>query len=548
MAYQIGRHIIGYEVQKTLAAVDWFTASAPGVPVAVAGYGEGGLIALHAAALDTRIKGALVSGYFQLREKVSDEPLYRNVWSLLREFGDAEVAALIAPRSLIVEASKGPIIAGPPPESQSRRGAATGGLKSPALADVRHEFDRAKKLFDKGELRMVASSNGDGPPGSPEAISALLSSLDVKPRQAETAPPHVVRLPNAETRLHRQFDQLIEYTQNLVRASEVARQQFWSKADTSSLAKWTQTAGTYRNYYWEEVIGRLPDPSEPLKPEMTRTGGNERWDSHAVKLPVWPNVFAWGILLQPKGMKPGEKRPAVVAQHGLEGRPEYLINPKDEINKRIYAEFAANMADRGFVVFVPQLPYIGGVTFRQLQRKANPLKLSLYSFILGQNQRILEWLGQQPFVDGKRIGFYGLSYGGKTAIRVPPMLEQYALSICSGDFNEWIWKTTTLDFTGSYMFTPEWEIPEFNTGNTFNHAELAMLMAGRPFMVERGHRDGVGIDEQVSYEYSKVRRFYDEIGIGDRTTIEYFNGPHQIHGVGTYEFLHKHLNWPPPPK
>jgi hypothetical protein len=71
-----------------------------------------------------------------------------------------------------------------------------------------------------------------------------------------------------------------------------------------------------------------------------------------------------------------------------------------------------------------------------------------------------------------------------------------------------------------------------------------MLMEGRPFMVERGHRDGVGIDEQVSYEYAKVRRFYDELGIGDRTTIEYFNGPHQIHGVGTYQFLHKYLNWP----
>ena len=94
------------------------------------------------------------------------------------------------------------------------------------------------------------------------------------------------------------------------------------------------------------------------------------------------------------------------------------------------------------------------------------------------------------------------------------------------------------------MFTHEYEIPEFDTGNTFNHAELATLMHGRPFMVERGHRDGVGIDEMVSYEYAKVRRFYDELGIGDRATIEYFNGPHQIHGVGTYQFLHKHLNWP----
>ena len=42
------------------------------------------------------------------------------------------------------------------------------------------------------------------------------------------------------------------------------------------------------------------------------------------------------------------------------------------------------------------------------------------------------------------------------------------------------------------------------------------------------------------------RRLYDRLGIPDRTAIEYFNGPHTIHGVGTYAFLHRHLGWPEP--
>jgi dienelactone hydrolase len=535
MAYQLGRHVIGFEVQKVLAAVDWFASTIPGVPVAVAGYGEGGLLALYSAALDPRINAVLVSGYFQPREKLFDEPIYRNVWSLMKEFGDAEIAGMVAPRTLIIEAVAGPIVNGPAPETKTRRGAAPGALRSAAISDVRREYERAKKFFDKEQLSLVTDRGAD----------ALLSALKVA-AVSVTMPAQmkVLRVPDSTARLHRQFTQLVEFTQKLLRQSEAARQKFWSKADTTSLPKWKQTASTYRDYYWKEVIGKLPDPSEPLRAETTRTGENDRWTQTDVKLPVWPDVFAAGVLLVPKDIKAGEKRPAVVAQHGLEGRPEFLIQPKDDANRRVYAEFAARLADRGFIVFVPQLPYIGGTTFRQLQRKANPLKLSLYSFILGQNQRILEWLGQQSFVDAKRIGFYGLSYGGKTAMRVPPLLDGYALAICSGDFNEWIWKTVTLDFTGSYMFTHEYEIPEFDTGNTFNHAELALLMDGRPFMVERGHRDGVGIDEQVSYEFAKVRRFYDELGIGDRTTIEYFNGPHQIHGVGTYQFLHKHLNWP----
>ena len=73
---------------------------------------------------------------------------------------------------------------------------------------------------------------------------------------------------------------------------------------------------------------------------------------------------------------------------------------------------------------------------------------------------------------------------------------------------------------------------------------MAALIAPRPFMVERGHNDPVGLDEWVADEYAKVRRLYDQLGIGDRTAIEFFNGEHRINGAGTFDFLHKHLNWP----
>jgi len=31
------------------------------------------------------------------------------------------------------------------------------------------------------------------------------------------------------------------------------------------------------------------------------------------------------------------------------------------------------------------------------------------------------------------------------------------------------------------------------------------------------------------------------MGMADRTEIEFFDGPHTINGVGTFEFLRKHL-------
>jgi hypothetical protein len=91
------------------------------------------------------------------------------------------------------------------------------------------------------------------------------------------------------------------------------------------------------------------------------------------------------------------------------------------------------------------------------------------------------------------------------------------------------------------MFTKEYEILEWNMAHVASHAELAMMLAPRAFLVERGHRDGVGKDEWVAYEYAKVRRFYEEAGLGDQTRIAFFNGPHRVDGPAVIEFLRKML-------
>ena len=60
----------------------------------------------------------------------------------------------------------------------------------------------------------------------------------------------------------------------------------------------------------------------------------------------------------------------------------------------------------------------------------------------------------------------------------------------------------------SYVWGGEYEIFEFDLGSTFNYAEMAALIAPRPFMVERGHFDGVAPDEAVAYEFAKVYHLY----------------------------------------
>jgi hypothetical protein len=248
------------------------------------------------------------------------------------------------------------------------------------------------------------------------------------------------------------------------------------------------------------------------------------------------------LLTLPRNIKQGERRPVVVFQHGLEGRPQDTIG---QPSFSYYKAFSTKLAEQGFITFAPQNLYLFGDRFRTLQRKANPIKKTLFSIIVAQHQQIVDWLGSLPQVDPQRIGFYGLSYGGKTAMRVPPLVKGYCLSICSGDFNDWVDKNASTRNPHSYVGTPEYEMFEFNLGDTFNYAEMAALIAPRPFMVERGHQDGVADDESVAWEYATVRRLYAaRLHIPEKTRIEWFDGPHTIHGVGTVDFLRRQLDWP----
>ena len=548
MAYQLGRHIIGYEVQKVLSLVDWMSQEP--LPIGIIGYGEGGLVALYSAAVDTRIQTTAVSGYFQSRQEVWREPIYRNVWGLLHEFGDAEIASLIAPRPLIIEASRGPEITGPPQPRAGRGGAAPGQLVSPPMDAVKAEFDRTRDFYQQlgceDALHLVSPE--DGLPGNPETLTLLLTALGIEGPSVggHSLPPTVLRDPDFddEARQERQFMQLVNLSQRFLREAASRRQQFfWEKTDTTSLKRWEETCRDPKAYFWDEVIGRCPAPDVPANPRTRLLYDEPNWKGYEVALDVWKDVFAYGILLLPNDLQPGEQRPVVVCQHGLEGRPQDTADPKIE---SVYHAYAASLADRGFITYAPQNPYIGQDAFRVIQRKANPIKWSLFSLIIRQHERTLDWLAEQPFVDADRIGFYGLSYGGKTAMRVPAVLERYACSICSADFNEWIVKNATVDSRYSYMFGGEYEMPEFDLGNTFNYGEMAGLIAPRPFMVERGHEDGVAPDEWVAHEFAVVRRLYVQLGIADKTEIEFFDGGHQINADATFRFLHRHLNWPEP--
>ncbi|MDR1675323.1 MAG: hypothetical protein LBR86_02480, partial [Tannerella sp.] len=267
-AFQLGRHIIGYEVQEVLALVDWLKQS-PGMKIRVEGQGDGALIAFYAAAMDTRIDATVVVDYFDRRDRVCDEVIDRNVFGLLQQFGDAEIAGLICPRKLTVGMYNAPELALPENDPwRSEYGGAPGKLQKQHHASVEAEVNRAKKL----------------------TASLHTGWIDYAPHMTRTSRTGVRATagiaPNVD-RMNRIVTAMDRHTEHLLDRSVLTRREFWKKLDTSSPAKIAETVEWYRDYFSKNTVGEFDDALLPLNPRVRLVNEGETYRVYQVELDVF---------------------------------------------------------------------------------------------------------------------------------------------------------------------------------------------------------------------------------------------------------------------
>ncbi|MDR2643051.1 MAG: hypothetical protein LBC74_09680, partial [Planctomycetaceae bacterium] len=292
-AYQLGRHIIGYEVQEVLALVDWLKKT-PAMKICIQGQSDGGLLALYSAAVDTRIDETIVVDYFDKRDRLCDEPIDRNVFGLLKEFGDAEIATLICPRKLTVAVYNAPELSLPFNEPwKSQYGGAPGELKKLNPENVKAEVERAKKLVEQLKVDWIEMK---------EVISVAVKFQAV---------PFIL----SEQRIVKQLE---NHTQQLLRESMFTRRNFWTKLNTSSPQKIAETIEWYRDYFSKNVVGEFEESLLPTNPRTRFFKDCKTYTIYEVELDVYEGLTAFGFLLVPKTLQEGQKLPAVVGQHGLE--------------------------------------------------------------------------------------------------------------------------------------------------------------------------------------------------------------------------------------
>jgi hypothetical protein len=161
---------------------------------------------------------------------------------------------------------------------------------------------------------------------------------------------------------------------------------------------------------------------------------------------------------------------------------------------------------------------------------------------LAKTRAVLDFLETQSYVDAGRIGYYGLSYGGYSAIHMTPLLPRLKVSVVSGNFNDWRSKLTNDQLRTSYLLHPSEDMYTWNILNRFTHPEL-MLMMDCPCAIEFGRRDGITTPEWTAYAWKQVEVFRDHLDWGDRLFLAEFDGGHEVHGGKAFDFVDKHL-WP----
>jgi dienelactone hydrolase len=512
LGYVTGRSLSGLDVEAVLLVAGALgqRANVDRARIAVIGRGQGGRSALLAAAVDPALAASGVADDFGPRDEMWREPVDRMLPGLLLAFGDAEIAALVAPRRLV-------LAFGDSPKAQSA------GPEVERLRMLLAANGQSLSLIDSGEepLRQVVER---------------LYPADGRTREVRID----LRLPaeRIDKARNEQFDSLYRYLRARVAESGVRRAEHWGLKSASPS---TQRALADRLVVeLEEYVGVPRDKPVPLNPRTRLIKITDQWVGYEVLVDALEGVEAYGHLLVPR--RPGQRLPAVICQHGLNGQPSGITGIGDD-RLTPYHGYGAALAERGYVVFAPYVtvPSPQGQLINELVLRAAPLGMMRTAIEVRKLRAILDFLVKQPFVDPDRIGYYGLSYGGYSAIWMAPLEPRLRAVIISGHFNEWTVKITDEELGTSYLHHPDEDFYTWNVLHRFTHPELMAAVWPRAVMVEFADKDSTTTLDWHGRAWEQVERLAAALGMRRRVERDWFHGVHEVGGMRSFEFLDRHL-------
>ena len=313
------------------------------------------------------------------------------------------------------------------------------------------------------------------------------------------------------------------------------------EADRASIHLWQRRA---RRRLSALLVDR---PRVPLDVETTESVDCGSYTRHRVVYDSEPMMSVPAYLLVPNDRtKPG---PAILAQHGHgagksevcgidDGDPEHAQELADH-----NGDYAHQLAERGYVVLAPDLrnfgertdwnpPNIYACDYSQMH--STMFGLDMLALHVWDLARGLDLLADHPLVDAKRLGMVGLSQGGTCTLFVAAHDRRVKAAVVSGYFSSWkAAAAIPWNMCGSQVLR--------GMLGTFEHVDVAALVAPRALLVESGSEDMIFPAAIAAEEHAKLAKVYAALGVPERTDIDLFTGGHKWSGAKAYDFLARYL-------
>ena len=293
-----------------------------------------------------------------------------------------------------------------------------------------------------------------------------------------------------------------------------------------------------------ELLGGFPE-RVPLEPEVLETVDLGHYTREKIVFQTRQNLTALGYLLLPKGRE--GRLPAIVCIPGHGRGVDDIVGIEADGTQRAeksgYAkDFAIQAVEKGYAAFAIE-PLGFGHRRDAPARAAGPDQYSCRpaagaAMLFGETMigwrvwdvmRAIDYLETRSEVDANRIATMGISGGGTCSLFSGAVEDRVRVAVVSCYFN------TFRDSIVSLSHCLDNYVPGLL--RYMEMYDVAGLVAPRGLFVESGTDDRIFPIAAAREAYDRVLAMYRVFGAEEKLGREIFEGGHEFHGVGAFNFL-----------
>lgn len=395
--------------------------------------------------------------------------------------------------------------------------------------------------------------------------------------KTENSPDSADNIPNLEQEniftndevYHHQkklFKDFERYLISKIKSNYDQRDKLWQR-DYSSKIAYEKSVEINRKHFLDSLGGWEWD-RKPLDSKIELIKDFEKYTLNRVTYTLFEDVKSDALLLIPKSKKP---HPALLVQVGVNGAPETICGFTKGSRAGAYHAIGSRLAEHGYVVIAPRMitgfapgstkengvPHFldetqkkiihdlftnyGNSTAKSFAPQSHAIVyMNRLCRMMGKDlkglemfclSRAIDLLETLNYVIKDKIGMYGLSQGGQSALWLPALEKRIQVSVSSCFFNERFTKQVLLTpATTPFLHTAEGDkiYPHLNE---FADSDIASLICPRAFFVEAGRRDSAVDWEMSKKAFAEIQAIYSKLGIPEKCGWGFHEGVHEVENL-----------------